>query len=46
MEEAEMQDHTGAMMQKLRDNVETSFFLRYAYDTRLKNKENGDEITM
>ena len=46
LEENERQDHTDAMMQKLRDSVQTPFFLRCAYKSLLRNRENGDEITM
>ena len=46
MEENEMQEHTDAMMQKLHDNVQTSFSFWYVYEILLRNREKGDEITM
>lgn len=45
-EEDKKQDYTDVMMQKIRGNVQTSFFILYAYAIRLRNTENGDKIVM
>ena len=40
------EDHTARFMEKIRENVRTSFYLRHVRAYRLRNQENGDVIIL